>query len=213
MEFALILLAKAGIVKVAAIDGFVNRPDLRWCSMRLRKVYIVLLVFGGLAIAGVGALFVVSLTAPRPDNLGVHDGQLAKAPESPNCVSTQTPDRSHWIAPLTFAGTPADAISQLGSVVSQLPGSTIIEQTDEYLYVEFRSQIFRFVDDVEFLVEPESARIHFRSASRVGHSDLGTNRNRMEQIRALFEAAQKTMPANGTVELQQSETEVPASLQ
>ena len=181
--------------------------------MRLRKVYVVLLVLGGLVIAGVGALFVVSLTAPRPDNLGVHEGQLAKAPDSPNCVSTQTPDRSHWIAPLTFAGTPAAAISQLGSVVSQMPGSTIIEQTDDYLYAEFRSQIFRFVDDVEFFLEPESARMHFRSASRVGYSDLGTNRSRMEQIRVLFEDVQQTRPASGTVELEQSETEAPVSIQ
>ena len=51
-----------------------------------------------------------------------------------------------------------------------------------------RSLFFRFTDDVEFFVEVESGRVHFRSASRVGRSDLGVNRERMELIRSRFQA-------------------------
>lgn len=147
---------------------------------------------------GVAGTFVMSLTAGRPGNLGVHEGRLADAPSSPNCVSTQTSERSHWIAPISFEGTSDAAMNTIVNVVRGMTGSTVIEQDDLYLYAEFRSPIFRFVDDVEFLIEPESGRIHFRSASRVGHSDLGANRNRMESFRTQFEAqfeSAATVPA------------------
>ena len=133
-------------------------------------------------------MFALSMMASRPINLGVKtNGRLAEAPDSPNCVSTQTADRSHWIAPLSYTGSPQNALAKLKNIVEQMPRSTVIHSEDGYLYVEFRSAIFRFVDDVEFLAEPESQRIHFRSASRVGHSDFGINRKRMEQIRADFQ--------------------------
>ena len=67
-----------------------------------------------------------------------------------------------------------------------MPEATIIEEQDDYLYAEFRSRIFRFVDDVEFAVDNENNEVHFRSASRVGHSDLGVNRARMERIQREF---------------------------
>ena len=57
---------------------------------------------------------------------------------------------------------------------------------DNYLHFEFRSAFFGFVDDVEFLIDPEDHIIHFRSASRAGYSDLGVNRRRMEQLRKAF---------------------------
>jgi uncharacterized protein (DUF1499 family) len=47
----------------------------------------------------------------------------------------------------------------------------------------------RFVDDVEFLLVPAERVIHVRSASRVGYSDLGTNRKRVEALRAKFEGS------------------------
>jgi uncharacterized protein (DUF1499 family) len=58
---------------------------------------------------------------------------------------------------------------------------------DRYIHAEFTSALFRFVDDVEFQIDAESGLIHFRSASRVGRSDLGVNRKRMESIRMAFE--------------------------
>lgn len=148
-----------------------------------------LIVVVGILVAGVIGTFVLSFTASRPSGLGVKEGRLAEAPASPNCVSTQTADRSHWIEPIAFEIDSSAAMKVLTRVVNEFPGSTIIEQDGNYLYAEFRSRLFRFVDDVEFLIEPESNRIHFRSAARVGHSDLGANRKRMEQIRTMFEAA------------------------
>ncbi len=59
----------------------------------------------------------------------------------------------------------------------------MIEQTNNYIHTLSRSRIFKFVDDVEFYFPPNESVIHLRSASRVGQSDLGVNRRRLEQIR------------------------------
>ena len=62
---------------------------------------------------------------------------------------------------------------------------------DRTLTAEYRSLIFRFIDDVDFLLDEKEGVIHFRSASRVGYSDLGANRKRMERIRKAFQAEQE----------------------
>lgn len=144
------------------------------------------LTVAAVLLAGMAGLFALSLTARRPTGLGVTDRRLADCPPSPNCVCTQTDDSSHWIAPLTYTGDSAAVIPRLRQIVTAMPRTRVVQQTDDFLYVEFRSAVFRFVDDVEFLLEPESGRVHFRSASRVGHSDLGVNRARMESIRSRF---------------------------
>ena len=157
----------------------------------LTATVVLMLIIAG----GTGILCLLSLTSSSPEDLGVRDGRLAKCPDSPNCVSTQAEDRDHWIAPLTVQKDSQDAIDVLAGIVLQLPRTQIIEKSSNYLRAEFRSAFFRFVDDVEFYVETESGHIHFRSASRVGRSDLGVNRARMEQIRRLFQA---TQPASTT---------------
>lgn len=159
--------------------------------MKLRKMQTIMIIAGVVLLAGIGGLFVLSLTASRPSGLGVTDGLLAELPASPNGVSTQADDQSHWISPYGFDGAPDAAMNDLVSVVSSMPGATIVEQNETYLYAEFQSSFFRFVDDVEFLIEPETHRIHFRSASRVGYSDMGVNRARMETIRKAFQQQAK----------------------
>ena len=145
--------------------------------------------------ASVCGLALLSWTAVRPSNLGVRSGRLAVCPDAPNCVSTQAEDHEHWMAPLTVRSESPPPIELLAKIVRQMPRTTIVQQTDDYLYAEFRSQVFRFCDDVEFFVEPETKRVHFRSASRVGRSDLGVNRDRMELIRGLFEETARSHEA------------------
>jgi hypothetical protein len=58
-----------------------------------------------------------------------------------------------------------------------------------YARYEFATPLLRDVDDVEFLLDAGERVIHVRSASRVGHADLGANRNRIERIREQFSAA------------------------
>ena len=128
-------------------------------------------------------MFVLSLTAATPEGLGVRNGKLAGLPDKPNGVSTQTENQDQWMAPLTYSGSSEDAMASLRTVVALMPRSSIVEEQELYLRAEFRSAFFRFVDDVEFLIEPETSRIHFRSAARVGYSDMGVNRTRVEEIR------------------------------
>jgi len=118
-----------------------------------------------------------------PTDLGVRDGRLAACPQKPNCVCTFDADPQHRIEPLRFAGDPAEAMARLKTVLAGLPRVRVVAETGTYLHAEFRSLLFRFVDDVEFLIDDAAKVIHFRSASRAGHSDLGVNRRRMEAIR------------------------------
>jgi uncharacterized protein (DUF1499 family) len=82
-----------------------------------------------------------------------------------------------------MSGSPEDAWQALMSYVEAQPRYTIKVLADDYLRVESRTRLFRFVDDVEFHFRPATGEIAMRSASRVGYSDLGTNRRRLESIR------------------------------
>ena len=132
-------------------------------------------------------LVVMSALVKRPADLGLVAGRLRGCPSKPNCVCTQDTDKEHAIEPVEFSGTAAEALAKLQAVVKAMPRSHIVTADGNYLHVEFTSLVLRFVDDVEFLIDPEARLIHFRSASRVGYSDLGVNRRRMEAIRAAFE--------------------------
>jgi uncharacterized protein (DUF1499 family) len=113
--------------------------------------------------------------------------QLSPCPSSPNCVSTQAQDAGHAIAPFRYRKPRAEAKEALKEVIRSLPRTKLVEEDESYLHYEFTSLLLRFVDDVEFLFDDETKTIHFRSASRTGYGDLGVNRKRMEQVRALVE--------------------------
>jgi uncharacterized protein (DUF1499 family) len=122
----------------------------------------------------------------KPTNLGVVDGRLAACPNSPNCVSTQATDGRHKVEAIVFDGNPDAAMRRLKAVVAAVPRMKVVTEAENYLRAEATSLIFRFRDDVEFFIDRQAKVIHFRSASRVGYSDLGANRARMERIRKAF---------------------------
>lgn len=128
-----------------------------------------------------GSIFHFSGT--RPTNLGVDQGKLASCPSTPNCVSSQATDPTHQIQPLTDSNAEA-VFQQLKAIVPTLPGAQVISENDRYLYAEFTSALMGFVDDVEFYLDQNSGTVQVRSASRLGESDLGVNRQRIENIRA-----------------------------
>ena len=115
---------------------------------------------------------------------------LAPCPDSPNCVSSQSPesDHEHYIAPFRFRGDSADAWQRMKAALLAEERVTIVEEREDYLHSEIRSLIFRFVDDVEFSLDVDAGLIHVRSASRVGYSDFGVNRKRVEHIRTAFDS-------------------------
>lgn len=144
----------------------------------------------GLAVLSAGLmvpLLVLRLLAKEPKNLGVVDGRLLACPASPNCVSSQAEDEAHYLAPIPFSSSTPEAMDRIAGVIRSMPGTEIVAQTADYLYARFTTGgIPRWTDDVEFHAPPGESVIHFRSSSRVGYSDWGKNRKRMEAIKAAF---------------------------
>ena len=139
-----------------------------------------------LVLGGVVTLALFGLFARRPAKLGVHDGRLAPCPDSPNCVCTGAADAAHRVEPFAYAGTAEEAMARLRAALATLPRTRVVAETPDYLHAECTSLLFRFVDDVEFLLDRAARVIHCRSAARVGHSDLGVNRRRVEALRQAF---------------------------
>ncbi|MDG2407972.1 MAG: DUF1499 domain-containing protein [Pirellulales bacterium] len=123
----------------------------------------------------------------KPGNLGLTDGKLGGCPSSPNCVSSESNDAAHRVAPIEFTGSLADAKEQLIHIVDQLPRTRLVTEQENYLHFECRSKIFRFIDDLEFYIDAKSKSIQMRSASRIGYSDLGVNRDRVNKITEAFQ--------------------------
>ena len=121
--------------------------------------------------------------------LGVSSGQLAACPTSPNCVSSQASDEKHFIEPLKFSGSELQLKEKLLAILNAEKRVNVVTSESSYISAEFTSSLFKFVDDVEFYWLADSENnwiIHVRSASRVGHSDFGANRKRVEKIRKQF---------------------------
>ena len=135
-------------------------------------------------LALAGSLLLGACHGARPAALGVREGRLAPCPASPNCVSSQAPEAGQRVEPLPFSGPAAAAMQRLAAIVRSLPRATVVSATETYLHAEFRSAVFRFVDDVEFFADETAGVIHVRSASRVGSSDFGVNRRRVDAVRA-----------------------------
>jgi uncharacterized protein (DUF1499 family) len=141
------------------------------------------------ALAKGGTVF----AGQRPTNLGVTEGRLAPPKRSPNCVSSQADpsDAEHYIAPFRFTGAPVEAIAALRRIVDGGARTFVVRHEGDYLYAEYKSRLMGYVDDVEFYASAKEGVIHVRSASRLGRRDYGVNRERIEAIRAQFEAAQR----------------------
>ena len=118
-----------------------------------------------------------------PTNLGVQEEHLSPCPATPNCVVSQNTDASHAIEPLRYQGDRRSAQETLVKILGVVPRTTIVEQTEGYIRAESRSRLLGFVDDLEFYLPTDQPLIQVRSASRLGESDLGVNRRRVEQIR------------------------------
>ena len=140
----------------------------------IKKIYSVLILL----------LVLTGCSETRP-LLGITDGHLMTCPKTPNCVSSHAKDTTHFIQPAVFIGTSQQAQRRLLEILMEWEGTKIVVFQDKYIRAEFTSKIFRFVDDVEFYFPETGTKeitIHSRSASRVGTSDFGVNRKRMEQI-------------------------------
>lgn len=133
-----------------------------------------------------------AMTTNRPADGAGGEGapaQLPPCPSSPNCVSSDAPEGSQHVAPFVIEGSPEKAWSTAMQIMAEWPRTTVVAEGSGMARFECRSAFFRFVDDVELQLRSDQDLIAVRSASRVGYSDFGANRKRVEGLREALQAA------------------------
>lgn len=161
--------------------------------MQALLTFIVIIPLAWLVLRQV----VIVELSPEPDIPGVDDGQLAPCPESPNCVSTQADpgDSEHYIEPVSFDGDVDTARQRMVAILQGMDRTTIETAEGNMIHATARSLIMGFIDDVVIYFDEATNTVHMRSAARLGYSDMGVNRNRIEQIKQQFQAQSVEQPA------------------
>ena len=137
-----------------------------------------------IVIIGV-VLIALSVASRKEPDMGLVDGRLSSCPATPNCVCSECSVDDASIEPLGYTGTAEEAWARLKRVIAET-GGEVMDEKDGYLHAVYKTPLLRFVDDVEFRQDTNQQVIHVRSASRVGRSDFGANRKRVEKIRVAF---------------------------
>jgi uncharacterized protein (DUF1499 family) len=163
---------------------------------QLKWLLIVALVAVAVVVLAVAAGQMGAFTGREPDDLGVKDGRLKPPSRNPNSVSSQAglyPDHPQQayaaIAPLPLRGDAAQSLARVKKILEATPGVRIVRQEPGYLYAQCTTRLMKYVDDLEFWADPAAGVLHVRSASRLGRSDLGVNRARVEAIRTRYNSS------------------------
>jgi uncharacterized protein (DUF1499 family) len=138
---------------------------------------LILFIFGG-------------CSGTRPDEIGIDPSGLRGCPKSPNCISSEAKDEQHAIEPFRLKGDTNTSWTLILDEIASMPRWTTVTATDSYIHVECKSRIFRFVDDLELYFNSSKGIISIRSASRIGYSDFGANRRRIELLRSELKTKQ-----------------------
>jgi uncharacterized protein (DUF1499 family) len=161
---------------------------------RIVTIAVILLT---LAVLGAVAAGQFGLLAGRaPADLGVANGKLKAPSTSPNSVSSQAGlwpghprEKDAAIAPLALRGGNGPAtMAALQALLAARPDVRVVSARSDYIQAEFTTRLMRYTDDVEFWLDPAAGVVQVRSASRLGESDLGANRQRVEALRAALAA-------------------------
>lgn len=149
------------------------------------QVNIVKQVFKNRLLWGLFSLaLLMSCEREIHQNIGMSEKKLKPCPESPNCVVSQYPeDDKHYLEPWTYTVDQRRIREVLLEELKKTKGVRIESEEETYLHATFKIPVFGFVDDVEFYLPQNEKILHFRSASRMGYSDLGVNKRRMNVLR------------------------------
>lgn len=140
-------------------------------------------------LAGLVALAIIFLFIKNnqvPIGLGVKNGKFSPLSKRPNGVSTQTEEIAKKISPLPFKGNLDQTYEKVLKAIASYSQHHIKSQRDQYLHIVFKTGRMKYKDDAEFYFDIEEQLVHYRSASRIGYSDLGLNRQRYEAIRLAY---------------------------
>lgn len=154
----------------------------------IKKIMLSVLILIVVLVLAVIVLFAVKGSQSRSGEApGITNGKLATCPDKPNCASSENPsDTAHFVEPIsTSLGD--DVFNVARKAIGDM-GGTVTQTGENYLAAEFKSSLFGFVDDFELRLDKQSSQLHVRSASRVGHSDLGINAKRVDQFKTLLKA-------------------------
>lgn len=132
--------------------------------------------------ASLAALLLTAACHGTSRELAAPGQPLRPCPSSPNCVSSEATDSVHAMEGIPFTLAPHDAQALARAALLREPRTRITLDVPGYLRAEATSRIFRFVDDVEIVVDTVAMRFRFRSASRIGRGDRGVNRTRMTRV-------------------------------
>lgn len=156
----------------------------------------ILIVIVVLVVAGIAAGQFGLLKGTPPIDIGVREGRLKAPSKTENSVTSQAalypdhPQRAYAsIAPLALNGDGPATIAKIKAIVQATPGAAVIKSEADYLYAQYTTRLMKYVDDVEFWFDPAGGVVQVRSASRIGQSDLGANRKRVEAMRAALAAS------------------------
>ena len=151
----------------------------------MRVLIIVLAILFLLVLAM--AISMALQNSRIPSNIGVKQGVLAPLPSSPNAVSSQTDDPEKRVDPFPFKGSLAETKDAIKQALSAYGDIEIKEEGPDYIHAVSTTARMKYNDDLEFYFDQENRLVHFRSASRVGYSDMGLNRERYEKLLELYE--------------------------
>lgn len=135
-----------------------------------------------------------SACSSSPKTSDIRDGRLDSCPGTPNCIQSEFPEENdHYFAPIDIAYYFSDSqvtnlttlITDVLNTIESIDGR-IIQQDQTYIHATFTSKIMRYVDDFEIRIDQKEKKLHLRSTSRVGYSDMGVNRKRAEQFKSEF---------------------------
>ncbi|WP_127717074.1 DUF1499 domain-containing protein [Halobacteriovorax sp. HLS] len=134
----------------------------------LKKISYILLF---IIIAFLMRLYNLGLNSQKmsPTSLKENSSTLMKCTSELNCVKSSIL-------------TQENKIQNIVKVLASKPQYKVVKVEKNYLYFTDQSSIFGFVDDVEFLYEENLKKLHYKSSSRVGKSDLGANKKRIDRI-------------------------------
>jgi len=139
-------------------------------QMMLRWIVLIVILVGGF-------MFFKNVSVPE---LGVTEGKFQPLSSRPNSVSTQTAVKSKKVFPLIYSGNLNEEMSRIVAILEAMPGAKVHKKEGAYLHAIFTTSLMRYKDDVEIYIDEKAKEVHFRSASRVGYSDMGVNRKRYD---------------------------------
>ena len=148
-------------------------------------VYILGFVVG---VGIVGYASIPRLGRERGEREYGENMEFLPVPESPNCVmSTLSEDHEKYVEPLSLPEEKEEKpIEFIKDLMAREFGAKVLFQNENYLHITVQTRLMRYVDDVEFIWDEDREVMQVRSCSRLGYSDMGANRARVERIRELL---------------------------